>query len=115
MANEVSKTIHNHAKQSGRLHIDQIFEMYEVQRQVTTSFDYIVTRQKNKDKVLLLSMDRVVTPACFISELVKLKGLTATTKKAPQTHKTRVQRLLKILSATLNLPIARSLKKRPQT
>jgi len=80
MANEVSKTIHNHAKQAGRLHIDQIFEMYEVQRQVTTSFDYIVTRQKNKDKVLLLSMDRVVTTACFIAELAKLTGIDSNNK-----------------------------------
>ena len=82
MANEVSRTIHNHAKHAGRLHIDQIFEMYEVQQQVTTSFDYIVTRQKNKDKVLLLSMDRVVTPACFISELAKLIGIESNNKES---------------------------------
>jgi phosphoserine phosphatase len=82
MANEVSKTIHNHAKQAGRLHIDQIFEMYEVQRQVTTSFDYIVTRQKNKDKVLLLSMDRVVTPACFVEELAKFTGIDSNNEES---------------------------------
>ena len=76
MANEVSRTIHNHAKQAGRLHVDQIFEMYEIQRQATTSFDYIITRQKNRDKVILLSMERVVTSACFVSDLAKSIGIT---------------------------------------
>lgn len=82
MANEVARTIHNHAKQAGRLHVDQIFEMYEVQRQVTTSFDYIITRRKSKEKVLLLSMDRVVTPASFVDELAKLVGIENNAQEA---------------------------------
>ncbi len=95
MANEVARTIHNHAKQAGRLHVDQIFEMYEVQRQVTTSFDYILTRQKNKDKVLLLSMYRVVTPACFSSELAKFIGLESNEEERARTAQDSISASIK--------------------
>lgn len=71
MANEVARVIHHHSREAGRLHVEQIAEMYEAQRQATASFDYIIGRQKNRTKLLLLDMDGTITPNRFVLELAK--------------------------------------------
>lgn len=69
MANEVAQVIHRHSREAGRLHVEQITEMYEAQRQATASFDYIITRQKNRSKLVLLDMDGTITPNRFVIDL----------------------------------------------
>lgn len=71
MANEVARVIHHHSREAGRLHVEQITEMYEAQRQATASFDYIIHRQKNRTKVVLLDMDGTITPNRYVMDLAK--------------------------------------------
>lgn len=71
MANEVARVIHHHSREAGRLHVEQITEMYEAQRQATASFDYIINRQKNRTKLLLLDMDGTITPNRFVVDLAR--------------------------------------------
>jgi glucosyl-3-phosphoglycerate synthase len=74
MANEVSRVIYSRARESGRLHVEQITAMYESQRQATASFDYAITRQKNRTKLLLLDMDGTVTTSRFATLLAQATG-----------------------------------------
>jgi glucosyl-3-phosphoglycerate synthase len=71
MANEVSRVIHNRAKSCGRLNVDQIGAMYEVQRQATASLDYILTRRRSRSKVLLLDMDGTVSSDRYVVQLAR--------------------------------------------
>jgi phosphoserine phosphatase len=71
MANEVSRVIYSRAKESGRLHVEQITAMYEHQRQATASWEYVMTRQKNRSKLLLLDMDGTVTSSRFVTMLAQ--------------------------------------------
>lgn len=71
MANEVARVIHHYSREAGRLHVEQITEMYEAQRQATASFDYIINRRKNRNKLVLLDMDGTITPNRFVVELAK--------------------------------------------
>lgn len=71
MANEVSRVIYSRARESGRLHVEQITAMYESQRQATASWDYAITRQKNRTKLLLLDMDGTVTTSRFVTMLAQ--------------------------------------------
>jgi phosphoserine phosphatase len=74
MANEVSRVIYSRARESGRLHVEQITAMYESQRQATASWDYAITRQKNRTKLLLLDMDGTVTTSRFATLLAQATG-----------------------------------------
>jgi phosphoserine phosphatase len=74
MANEVSRVIYSRARESGRLHVEQITAMYESQRQATASWDYAITRQKNRHKLLLLDMDGTVTTSRFATLLAQATG-----------------------------------------
>jgi glucosyl-3-phosphoglycerate synthase len=69
MANEVGRVIHHYSRHAGRLHVEQISEMYEEQRLASASFDYIINRRKDRRKVLLLDMDGTITPNRFIKDL----------------------------------------------
>ena len=71
MANEVSRVIYSRARESGRLHVEQITAMYESQRQATASWEYAITRQKNRTKLLLLDMDGTVTTSRFATLLAQ--------------------------------------------
>lgn len=74
MANEVSRVIYSRARESGRLHVEQITAMYESQRQANASWDYAITRQKNRTKLLLLDMDGTVTTSRFATLLAQATG-----------------------------------------
>jgi glucosyl-3-phosphoglycerate synthase len=69
MANEVARVIHHYSRHAGRLHVDQISEMYEEQRLASASFDYIINRRKDRRKVVILDMDGTITPNRFIKDL----------------------------------------------
>lgn len=74
MANEVSRVIFSRARSAGRLHVDQISAMYETQRQATAGIDYVLTRRKGRQRLLLLDMDGTVTPSRFAVELARTTG-----------------------------------------
>lgn len=69
MANEVARVIHHYSRHAGRLHVEQISEMYEEQRLASASFDYIINRRKGRRKIVLLDMDGTITPNRFIKDL----------------------------------------------
>lgn len=76
MATEVSRVIHDYSREAGRLHVEQIKEMYEVQRQAIASFEYVLTRQKNRTKLLLLDMDDTITEGRFLDALAAATGVS---------------------------------------
>lgn len=74
MANEVSRVIYSRARAAGRLHVDQIVAMYESQRLATASLDYILTRRRGRQRLLLLDMDGTITTTRFAVELARASG-----------------------------------------
>ena len=74
MAFEVSRVIHHYSREAGRLHVEQINEMYENQRQAVASFEYVLTRQKDRTKLLLLDMDETITEGRYIEALAAATG-----------------------------------------
>jgi glucosyl-3-phosphoglycerate synthase len=77
MANEVSRVIFDRARKAGRLHVEQISSMYEIQTQITGSVQHVVSQRKGRDKLLLIDLDEVVLNANYFDELAKVTGLTA--------------------------------------
>jgi glucosyl-3-phosphoglycerate synthase len=113
MANEVAQVIHHHSREAGRLHVEQITEMYEAQRQATASFNYIINRQKNRTKLLLLDMDGTVTPNRFVFDLAgqthtdeTLNALLDNPKNDAGTRSKRI-----VLLKYLNTPTVINLKR----
>ena len=104
MANEVARVIHFYSKEAGRLHVEQISEMYEMQRQASASFDFIISRQKNRDKVLLLDMDGTITPNRFVVDLAKFTNthetLNALLDNPQDDSGTRSQKIAEIFKFT---------------
>jgi len=74
MAFEVSRVIHQYSREAGRLHVEQINEMYENQRQAIATFEYVLTRQKDRTKLLLLDMDETITEERYIEALATATG-----------------------------------------
>lgn len=74
MANEVARVIYSRARATGRLNVDQIVAMYESQRQATASLDYILTRRRGRQRLLLLDMDGTLTTSRFAVELARASG-----------------------------------------
>ena len=77
MANEVSRVIFSRARLAGRLHVDQIAAMYETQRLAASEIDYVLTRRKGRQRLLLLGIGATITPSCFELELAKVCGQEA--------------------------------------
>lgn len=74
MANEVGRVIFHRARAAGRLHVDQVTAMYESQRQAAAGIDYVLTRRKARQRLLLLDMDGTVTPSRYVEELARAAG-----------------------------------------
>ena len=74
MANEVSRVIYQRARACGRLHMEQVVAMYETQRQATAGLNYILTRRRGRQRVLLLDMDGTVTDTRFAVEIARASG-----------------------------------------
>jgi len=74
MANEVARVIFNRARAMGRLHVEQVTAMYESQRLAASGIDYVLTRRKGRQKLLLLDMDGTVTEARYAVELARATG-----------------------------------------
>jgi glucosyl-3-phosphoglycerate synthase len=74
MANEVGRVIFNRARAAGRLHVEQIGAMYESQRLAASGIEYVLTRRKGKQRLLLLDMDGTVTTTRFVADLARATG-----------------------------------------
>jgi len=74
MANEVARVIYSRARDAGRLNMEQIVAMYETQRQAAASIDYILTRRRGRQRLLLLDMDGTITTTRFAVELARASG-----------------------------------------
>jgi glucosyl-3-phosphoglycerate synthase len=84
MAFEVSRVIHQYSREAGRLHVEQINEMYENQRQAVATFEYVLTRQKDRTKLLLLDMDETITEERYIDALAAATGTEAELERIVQ-------------------------------
>jgi len=74
MANEVARVIFSRAKAVGRLHVEQVAAMYESQRQAASGIDYVMTRRKGRQNLLLLDMDGTLTESRFALALAQATG-----------------------------------------
>lgn len=74
MANEVGRVIFGRARAAGRLHVEQVAAMYESQRQAAAGIDYVLTRRKSRQRLLLLDMDGTVTQSRYAVELARVTG-----------------------------------------
>lgn len=74
MANEVGRVIFGRARNAGRLHVEQVAAMYESQRQAAASIEYVLTRRKARQRLLLLDMDGTVTQSRYAVELARVTG-----------------------------------------
>jgi len=77
MANEVSRVIYSRARAAGRLHAEQITAMFETQRQAASALEYILTRRRGRQRLLLLDMDGTLTTTRFAVELARATGQEA--------------------------------------
>ncbi|MBL8522028.1 MAG: glycosyltransferase [Betaproteobacteria bacterium] len=77
MANEVGRVIFERARAAGRMHVDQVAAMYEMQRQAAADIDSILQRRRGRRGLLLLDMDGTVTPSRFAVELARATGQEA--------------------------------------
>ncbi len=97
MANEVSRVIYSRARAAGRLHAEQISAMFESQRQAASALDYILTRRRGRQRLLLLDMDGTLTTTRFALELARATGqeaaLTAMLDNAEDDAATRSERI----------------------
>ncbi len=74
MANEVARVLYSRARAAGRLNVDQIVAMYESQRQATAELDFILTRRRGRQRLLLLDMDGTLTTQRFAVEMARATG-----------------------------------------
>jgi len=74
MANEVARVLYSRARAAGRLNVDQIVAMYETQRQAAAELDFILTRRRGRQRLLLLDMDGTITTQRFVVELARATG-----------------------------------------
>lgn len=74
MANEVARVIYSRAKAAGRLHAEQITAMFENQRQAAAALEYVLTRRRGRQRLLLIDMDGTLTTSRFALELARAAG-----------------------------------------
>ena len=74
MAQEVSRVILDRAKQTGRLSVDQIMSIFELERQNQTHIDRVLDKLQGCTKLVLLDMDGTIITERFVVELAKSTG-----------------------------------------
>ena len=123
MANEVGRVIFSRAKSAGRLHVEQVTAMFESQRLAAASIEYVLTRRRNRQRLLLLDMDGAVTPSSFALELARAAGHEADYallvddakphEVTPSAHRDRIANLFRYLHRHRFDQVARSIEIRP--
>jgi glucosyl-3-phosphoglycerate synthase len=71
MAQEVSRTIFERAKEAGRLSVDQVLSIYENERDNRGDIDVVQERLRGANKLVLLCMTGVVTKRSYFELLAK--------------------------------------------
>jgi glucosyl-3-phosphoglycerate synthase len=74
MAVEIGRVIFHRAKKAGRLNVDQITAMYELQRQSSGEIDFLISRRRGRNKLALLCMNGTVINASYAFELARACG-----------------------------------------
>lgn len=72
MAQEVSRTIFERAKEAGRLSVDQVLSIYENERDNRGDIDVVQERLRGTNKLVLLCMSGVVTKRSYFELLAKV-------------------------------------------
>jgi phosphoserine phosphatase len=74
MANEVAPVICARARAAGRLNVDQIGAMVELQRQAAAAIDQVVQRRRGRRRLLLLDLDGTAILGRFVAALARATG-----------------------------------------
>ena len=74
MAQEVSHVILQRAKRVGRLSVDQIMSILELEQQNKTHIDRVLEKLRDCNKLVLLDMDGTITQERYVVELAKKVG-----------------------------------------
>ena len=74
MAQEVSRVILQRAKRVGRLSVDQIMYIFELEQQNKTHIDRVLEKLRGCNKLVLLDMDGTITQERYVVELAKKVG-----------------------------------------
>ncbi len=74
MAQEVSRVILQRAKRAGRLSVDQIMSIFELEQQNKTHIDRVLEKLRGCNKLVLLDMDGTITQERYVVELAKKVG-----------------------------------------
>lgn len=61
MAQEVGRVIFDRAKQAGRLTVEQILSVYEIERQNQADIDCVLDKLRGRDKLVLFTIDGALT------------------------------------------------------
>ncbi len=115
MANEIGRVIFNRARAAGRLHVEQVAAMYESQRNAAAGIDYVLTKRKARQRLLLLDMDGTITPTRYAVELARAVGHESALNDLldgdgdAQTRSERVAQVFKYVHKTKFEQVAREL------
>ncbi len=74
MAQEVGRVIFDRAKKAGRLSVDQILSVYELDRQNQADIDHAIHKARRADRLVLLSLEQVITDVAFDEALAHATG-----------------------------------------
>lgn len=100
MATEVGRVIFSRAKAAGRLHVEQVAAMFESQRQAAAGIDYVLTRRKERQRLLLLDLDGTITKSRYAVDLARVTGQELALMQMLDGHEddaaTRSQRIAKL-------------------
>ncbi len=101
MAQEVGRVIFDRAKQAGRLSVEQILSVYEIERQNQADIDCVLDKLKGHDKLVLLSIDGALTEGgSYLREMAQATGrgdkLAALLASAPTDMAARAQAIAQL-------------------
>jgi glucosyl-3-phosphoglycerate synthase len=74
MAQEVGRVIFDRAKAAGRLSVEHILSVYELDRQNQADIDFVLLRLRDRRKLALLDMDGTIVTTRFVAELARATG-----------------------------------------
>jgi glucosyl-3-phosphoglycerate synthase len=120
MAQEVSRTIFERAKEAGRLSVDQVLSVYENERDNRGDIDVVQERLRGSNKLVLLCMTGVVTKRSYFELLAKvtrnaqdIAPLLAEAKWSDETWHQRVCEAFRFVHRNTFEKVARQIELRP--
>jgi hypothetical protein len=100
MAQEVGRVIFDRARQSGRLSVDQILSVCELDRQNQADIDFVVLKVRRHEKIVLLPLEGVVTELDPHEVLAKTTGRSEKLRAAVELSKGDATALLQAIAHT---------------